>query len=75
MSLDGDVKSGGRFVGDEDLRVAGESHGDHDALTHAARELMGVIVEAGRGVGDTDEVEEVGGAGAGVGARHALVEL
>src|SRR6185437_16679506 len=36
LRLDGDVEGGGRFVGDEQFWFAGEGHGDHDALLHAA---------------------------------------
>ena len=36
LRLDGDVERGGRLVRDQELGAAGERHGDHDALTHAA---------------------------------------
>ena len=40
LRLDGDVERGGRLVGDEQLRLAGQRHRDHHALAHAARELV-----------------------------------
>jgi hypothetical protein len=36
LRLDGDVERGGRLVGDQHFRIAGERHGDHGALAHAA---------------------------------------
>jgi hypothetical protein len=36
LGLDGHVERRGRLVGDEELRIAGQRHGDHDALAHAA---------------------------------------
>ena len=54
LLLDGDVERGGRFVGDEDLRVAGEGHGDHRALLHAAGKLVGILVRDAGGVVDVD---------------------
>ena len=46
--LRGDVEAGGRLVGDQQLRPAGERQRDHHALAHAARELerIGVIALA-----------------------------
>ena len=39
LRLHGDVERGGRLVGDQQLRRAGERHGDHRPLALAAREL------------------------------------
>src|SRR6185437_9032080 len=33
-------------VGDDELRIAAERQRDHDALTHAAGELVRIVVEA-----------------------------
>ena len=46
LRLDGDVERGGRLVGDQHLRLAGERHGDHGALAHAARQVVRVLVVA-----------------------------
>ena len=40
LRLDRDVERGGRLVGDQQLRPAGERHGDHRALALPARELV-----------------------------------
>ena len=42
LRLNGDVERRGRFVGDQELRRAGERHGDHHALPLAAGKLMRV---------------------------------
>ena len=39
LRLDGDVERGGRLVGDQQLRPAGERHGDHHPLAQAAGQL------------------------------------
>ena len=36
LGLHGDVERGGRLVGDQHLRAAGDRHGDHHPLAHAA---------------------------------------
>ena len=51
LGLDRDVEGGRRLVGDEQLRVAGQGHRDHDPLAHAARQLVGVLLDAALGVG------------------------
>ena len=43
LRLDRDVQRGRRLVGDHELRVAGQGHGDHHALAHAARQLVGIL--------------------------------
>ena len=45
LGLNGHVQGRGRLVGDEDVRLAGQRHGDHDPLAHAARYLVGVFAE------------------------------
>ena len=45
LRLHGDVERGRRLVGDEQLRIAGERHGDHHALALAAGELVRIAVE------------------------------
>ena len=46
LRLDRDVERGRRLVGDEQFRIARERHGDHDALAHAAGELVRIVVDA-----------------------------
>ena len=45
------VQSRRGLVRDQDARLAHESHGDHDALTHTARELVRVVVDDHLGAG------------------------
>ena len=40
LRLDGDVERGRRLVGDQDVRIVGERHGDHHALALAARQFV-----------------------------------
>ena len=42
LGLDGDVERGGGLVGDQQVGLVGERHGDHHALALAARELVRV---------------------------------
>ena len=55
LRLDRDVQRRGRLVGDQELRVAGERHGDHHALAHAAGELMRIFAHAPRRLRDADQ--------------------
>ncbi len=59
LRLDRHVERGGRLVGDEQLRVAGERHGDHHALAHAAGELVRVLLRARLGRGDAHLAQHV----------------
>ena len=44
LRLNGDVQRSGRLVGDQHLGIAGERHGDHGALAHAAGELVRIFL-------------------------------
>jgi hypothetical protein len=55
LGLDGDVQSGGGLVGDKQLGLAGQGDGDHHALTHAAGELVGILLEALVGLVDAHQ--------------------
>ena len=46
LRLHGDVEGGGGLVGEQQRGAAGQRHGDHDALAHAAGQLVRVLVEA-----------------------------
>lgn len=65
LRLDGDVERGGRFVGDEQFGFAGQGHGDHGALAHAAEELVRVLPRPAGRFGDADLAEHVHGPSAG----------
>ena len=45
LRLDGDVERGGRLVGDQQVGLVGERHGDHHPLPLAARELVRIGLE------------------------------
>ena len=57
LRLDGRVERGRRLVEDQQLRVDRERHRDHDALRHAARELVRVAAQHRAGVGDLDAAQ------------------
>ena len=61
LGLDRHVERGGRLVGDEELRVAGEGHRDHHALPHPAAELVRVVLQAAPRGRDADELEQLDG--------------
>ncbi len=46
LRLDRHVERGGRLVGDQQARLAGQRHRDHHALAHAAAKLVRIFVEA-----------------------------
>ena len=45
LRLHRDVERGGRLVGDQQVGLVGERHGDHDALALAAGELVRIARE------------------------------
>ena len=80
LRLDGGVEPRGRLVEDEQARVLGERHRDHDPLLHPARELVGVAGEHRGGVGDLDAPKRLLGllqrlTGAGTADPEGLGEL
>ena len=54
LALYGDVERGGRLIGNQQLRLAGDRHRDHHALLLAAGELERIGVKPPLGLGDTD---------------------
>ena len=50
------------LVRDEDARLAHEGHGDHDALAHAARELVRVVIDDDLRTRHADALEDLDGA-------------
>ncbi len=61
LGLDGRVEARRRLVEDQQLGLLRERHRDHDALLHAAGELMRVAPENARGVGDLHLHERLAG--------------
>ena len=62
LRLDRHVERRGRLVGDQEFRVAGERHGDHHALAHAAGELMWIFAHAPRRLRDANQCQHLDGA-------------
>ena len=54
LRLHGDVERGGRLVGDQQVRLVGERHRDHDALALAAGQLVRIALQPGFGIGNAD---------------------
>ena len=61
LRLQGDVERGRRLVGNEDVGMAGQAHGDQGALAHAPAELVGVGVDELLGVGHAHPRQKVEG--------------
>jgi hypothetical protein len=57
LRLDGHVECRGRLVGDEQVRLVGERHGDHDALALPAGELVRECFQPFLGIADADLLE------------------
>src|SRR5260221_14642751 len=58
LRLDRHVERGGWLVGDQQLRIARERDSDHDALAHAAAELVGIRAQAAGSVWNADGFHE-----------------
>ena len=54
LRLDGDVESRRRFVRDQQLRLTGERHGNHDSLELTSGHLVRVLAENDVGIRDAD---------------------
>ena len=62
LSLNGNVQGSRGLVGYQNIGITGKGHGDHDALTHTAGELVRVLVDTLLGLGNANEVQKLGGA-------------
>src|SRR6516225_3035368 len=54
LRLNGDVQRRGRLVRDEEIRLVGERHRNHDALPLTTRQLMRITVKPRFGLGNAD---------------------
>src|SRR5688500_15136777 len=75
LRLNCDVERGRRLIGDDELRVAAQRHRDHDALAHAAGELMRVLVQPLLRIRNADQFEEIDRPCSGLILVHAEVKL
>jgi hypothetical protein len=73
LALHRDVERGGRLVGDQQARLAGQRHRDHHALLLAAGQLVRVGGEAPPRLGQADLVEQLLGLLHGLPARQLQV--
>jgi len=79
--LDRGVERRRRLIGEQQARPARQGERDHGALTHAARHLVGIILEAARGRRDLHHLQQLEGApprlplGKPVVALHGLDDL
>ena len=63
LRLDRHVERGGRLVGDQQLRLERQAHGDHRPLLHAARELVRIFARALLRLAQMDAREQLDRAG------------
>ena len=59
LGLDGDVDGRGGLVGDQQVRIVGERHGDHHALALPARELVRIGGEPLLRLRNADEPQQL----------------
>ena len=52
LRLNGHVKRGGRLVGNQQARLAGQCHGDHHPLLHATGKLERIFAQASWRIGN-----------------------
>src|SRR6266699_3732064 len=71
LGLDSDVQSGCGLVGDQELGVGRQRHGNHHPLTHAAGELVRILPGSTFGIGDPNQTEDFDGT---IEGRHRLLE-
>jgi len=74
LRLNGDIEGGGGFVGDEELGLGSQGHGDEDALLHAAGHFVGIVFQARFRGGDADQFEQAEDFGIGGGVRAVEFE-
>ena len=75
LRLNGHVERGRRLVGDEQIGLVGERHGDHDALALAARELVRIGAQALRRLADADLCQQLQHARPGRRSAHAAMHV
>ena len=73
LGLDGDIQGGRRFVGYQDLWVAGQGHRNHHSLAHTPGELVRVIRQPFRGLGYANHFQQLDRPLTGLRFGHAQV--
>ncbi len=75
LQLHGNVQRRGRFIGDQQLRLVGQGHGDHHALALAAGQFVRVGADALARLRYAHQLEQFQRAGTGGLAAQALVDF
>ena len=57
LRLDRHIQCSRRLIGYDDLRIAGQRHGDHDPLPHTTGQFMGIHAVYTLTVGDSDHLQ------------------
>ena len=61
LRLNRNVQCSCRFIGNEQFRLARQCHGDHRSLTHTAGKLIGIALNTGFRIRDTDHAQHLDG--------------
>ncbi len=59
LRLNGDVECRCRLVRNQDFRLTGKCHSNHNALTHTARKLVRILFQNRCGIGDLNSLEHL----------------
>ncbi len=59
LALHGDVQRGGRLIGDQQFRLAGQCHGNHHSLTLPAGQLVRIGLEALLRLLNADQLQQL----------------
>ena len=73
LRLHGHVERGRGLIGDQQTRAAGDGHGDHHPLAHAAGKLVGKGVQDQIRQGDSHLIQQFQTPSAGLAGGHSLV--
>ena len=73
LRLDGDVEGRGGLVGDQEVGLVGQGHGDHHALALPSRELVRIGAKALLRFGQSHQPQQLQGARAGRRPAQVLV--
>ena len=61
LLLCGHIQGSSGLIGNQQLGVAGNGHGNHHTLTHAPGELVGIMVDSAFRIRDTHHAEQLDG--------------